>query len=237
MDCIKNMDIKISILTVETTLLRPNPWNTNVVGARNFDKLKNSIDRLGFFKPILVRELLDGTYEILGGEHRWRAAIEHGMAAVPVTSVGVIDDNTAKQMSLVDNERYGEDDAVELQRLIESIQAEIDYSLADIAPYDEEMTETLARESSVDLEELSMLGEEEDHAAEPDAREKKERLGVEHQTMRFKVSFDTAESVTEVIKTIIREQGIKTGSEMEDAGEALVWLTQYYKDVTDEKVI
>ena len=128
-------------------------------------------------------------------------------------------------------------DAVELQRLIESIQAEIDYSLADIAPYDEEMTETLARESSVDLEELSMLGEEEDHAAEPDAREKKERLGVEHQTMRFKVSFDTAESVTEVIKTIIREQGIKTGSEMEDAGEALVWLTQYYKDVTDEKVV
>ncbi|MDH8217342.1 ParB/RepB/Spo0J family partition protein, partial [Klebsiella pneumoniae] len=69
------------------------------------------------FKPILGRELLDGTYEILGGEHRWRAAIEHGMAAVPVTSVGVIDDNTAKQMSLVDNERYGEDDAVELQRL------------------------------------------------------------------------------------------------------------------------
>lgn len=55
--------------------------------------------------------------------------------------------------------------------------------------------------------------------------------------MRFKVSFDTAESVTEVIKTIIREQGIKTGSEMEDAGEALVWLTQYYKDVTDEKVV
>jgi hypothetical protein len=52
MDCIKNMDIKISILTVETALLRPNPWNTNVVGARNFDKLKNSIDRLGFFKPI-----------------------------------------------------------------------------------------------------------------------------------------------------------------------------------------
>ncbi|EPK2688380.1 ParB/RepB/Spo0J family partition protein, partial [Klebsiella pneumoniae] len=128
-------------------------------------------------------------------------------------------------------------DAVELQRLIESIQAEIDYSLADIAPYDEEMTETLARESSIDLEELGLLGEEEDHVVEPDTREKKERLGVEHQTMRFKVSFDTAESVTEVIKTIIREQGIKTGSEMEDAGEALVWLTQYYKDVTDEKVV
>jgi DNA-binding transcriptional MerR regulator len=159
------------------------------------------------------------------------------METVPVTSVGVIDDNTAKQMSLVDNERYGEDDAVALQRLIESIQNELDYSLAEIAPYDEEMTETLARESSIDLEELSLLGEEECHATEADTREKKERLGVEHQTMRFKVSFDTAEGVAEVIKTIIREQGIKTGSEMEDAGEALVWLTQYYKDVTDGKVV
>ncbi|APM29218.1 ParB/RepB/Spo0J family partition protein [Klebsiella michiganensis] len=237
MDCIKNMDVKISILTVETAQLRPNPWNTNVVGAQNFDKLKNSIDRLGFFKPILVRDMEDGTYQILGGEHRWRAAIEQGMASVPVTSVGVVEDNVAKQMSLVDNERYGEDDAVELQRLIESIQAEIDYSLAEIAPYDEELTATLARESRIDLEELGLLGEEGDSVAEADPRETKERLGVEHQTMRFKVSFDTAEGVTEIVKTIIREQGIKTGSDMEDAGEALVWLTQYYKDVVDGKVV
>lgn len=82
------MDVKISILTVETAQLRPNPWNTNIVGAQNFDKLKNSIDRLGFFKPILVRDMEDGTYQILGGEHRWRAAIEQGMQSEPVFWVG-----------------------------------------------------------------------------------------------------------------------------------------------------
>ncbi len=76
MDCIKNMDVKITILQVEVANLRPNPWNTNSVGAQNFEKLKGSIEKLGFFKPILARELDGGIFEILGGEHRWRAAME-----------------------------------------------------------------------------------------------------------------------------------------------------------------
>jgi len=112
------MDVKITILQVEVANLRPNPWNTNSVGAQNFEKLKGSIEKLGFFKPILARELDGGIFEILGGEHRWRAAMEQGISTVPVISVGKINDLVAKQMSLVDNERYGEDDQVALQRLI-----------------------------------------------------------------------------------------------------------------------
>ena len=38
------------------------------------------------------------------------------------------------------------------------------------------MTETLARESSVDLEELSMLGEEEDHAVEAGCSREEKRV-------------------------------------------------------------
>ncbi|HAX7496935.1 TPA: ParB N-terminal domain-containing protein [Escherichia coli] len=106
MYCIKNMDVKITILQVEVANLCPNPWNTNSVGAQNFEKLKGSIEKLGFFKPILARELDGGIFEILGGEHRWRAAMEQGISTVPVISVGKINDLVAKQMSLVDNERY-----------------------------------------------------------------------------------------------------------------------------------
>ena len=124
------MDVKITILQVEVANLRPNPWNTNSVGAQNFEKLKGSIEKLGFFKPILARELDGGIFEILGGEHRWRAAMEQGISTVPVMSVGKINDLVAKQMSLVDNERYGEDDQIALQRLIEEIQSEIDYRLS-----------------------------------------------------------------------------------------------------------
>ncbi len=150
MYCIKSMDVKITILQVEVARLRPNPWNTNSVGAQNFEKLKGSIEKLGFFKPILARELDGGQFEILGGEHRWRAAMEQGISTVPVISVGKISDLVAKQMSLVDNERYGEDDQVALQRLIEEIQSELDYQLSEIAPYDDELAATLARESAID---------------------------------------------------------------------------------------
>lgn len=149
------MDVKITILQVDVANLRPNTWNTNSVGAQNFEKLKGSIEKLGFFKPILARELEDGFFEILGGEHRWRAAIEQGISTVPVLSVGKISDVVAKQMSLVDNERYGEDDQIALQRFIEEIQSELDYQLSEIAPYDDEISMVLAKEAAIDLEALA----------------------------------------------------------------------------------
>ncbi|HBS7131864.1 TPA: ParB N-terminal domain-containing protein [Klebsiella pneumoniae] len=226
----KSMDVKITILQVEVARLRPNPWNTNSVGAQNFQKLKGSIEKLGFFKPILARELDGGQFEILGGEHRWRAAMEQGISTVPVISVGKISDLVAKQMSLVDNERYGEDDQVALQRLIEEIQSELDYQLSEIAPYDDELAATLARESAIDLEMLEALSRGDEEPIEKDSREKAERVGAEHQTMRFKVTFDASDRVTETIKSIIKEQAINTGNDMENAGEALVWLVDNYKE-------
>ncbi|HBT3691018.1 TPA: ParB N-terminal domain-containing protein [Klebsiella pneumoniae] len=226
----KSMDVKITILQVEVARLRPNPWNTNSVGAQNFEKLKGSIEKLGFFKPILARQLDGGQFEILGGEHRWRAAMEQGISTVPVISVGKISDLVAKQMSLVDNERYGEDDQVALQRLIEEIQSELDYQLSEIAPYDDELAATLARESAIDLEMLEALSRGDEEPIEKDSREKAERVGAEHQTMRFKVTFDASDRVTETIKSIIKEQAINTGNDMENAGEALVWLVDNYKE-------
>lgn len=226
----KSIDVKITILQVEVARLRPNPWNTNSVGAQNFEKLKGSIEKLGFFKPILARELDGGQFEILGGEHRWRAAMEQGISTVPVISVGKISDLVAKQMSLVDNERYGEDDQVALQRLIEEIQSELDYQLSEIAPYDDELAATLARESAIDLEMLEALSRGDEEPIEKDSREKAERVGAEHQTMRFKVTFDASDRVTETIKSIIKEQAINTGNDMENAGEALVWLVDNYKE-------
>lgn len=230
------MDIELKFLTVGVGLLRPNPWNTNTVGAANFEKLKTSIDRLGFFKPVLVREVAGGFYEILGGEHRWRATVEQGRETIAINSVGKIDDVLAKQMSLVDNERYGEDDDLALQRLIEELQTSLDYNFSEIIPIDDELLATVSRESAADFEKLEeLLAESDEEELPKDPREKKERLGVDHQTMRFKVSYDVAESVTTIINRIIAEQEINTGNESEDAGEALVWLCDHYKDVTDEK--
>ncbi|EIB1464505.1 chromosome partitioning protein ParB, partial [Escherichia coli] len=88
----------------------------------------------------------------------------------------------------------------------------------------------LAKEAAIDLEALEALSRGSDEPVDTDKREKTERVGAEHQTMRFKVTFDASDRVAETIKNIIKEQAINTGNEMENAGEALVWLVDYYKE-------
>ncbi len=92
-------------------------------------------------------------------------------------SVGKISDVVAKQMSLVDNERYGEDDQIALQRFIEEIQSELDYQLSEIAPYDDEISMVLAKEAAIDLEALEALSRGSDEPVDTDKREKTERVG------------------------------------------------------------
>lgn len=66
--------------------------------------LADSIATHGVLQPIIVRENSDisGTYEIIAGERRWRAAKMAGLSEIPVV---VIDGNDLKiaQISLVEN--------------------------------------------------------------------------------------------------------------------------------------
>ena len=47
------------------------------------EELKVSIQEVGFLQPIVVRELGDGSYELVMGERRWRAAQSLGLEAIP----------------------------------------------------------------------------------------------------------------------------------------------------------
>jgi hypothetical protein len=103
--------------------LVPNPWNSNKVDRVSFEKLKKSVTTLGNFKPVVVRDIA-GKYEILGGYHRTEAAKELGLATIPVLILESISDQKAKEISLIDNARYGQDDAELLEKLINSMDTE-----------------------------------------------------------------------------------------------------------------
>jgi ParB family chromosome partitioning protein len=47
------------------------------------EELKSSIQEVGFLQPIVVRELVDGTFELVMGERRWRAAQAIGLEVIP----------------------------------------------------------------------------------------------------------------------------------------------------------
>jgi ParB family chromosome partitioning protein len=70
---------------VDLDLLRPNEEQprTYMDDAR-LDDLARSISVSGVIQPILVRPRSEGTYEIVAGERRWRAAQRAGLMRVPV---------------------------------------------------------------------------------------------------------------------------------------------------------
>ena len=65
-------------------LIKPNPGQPRT----NFDPealgaLADSIEASGIVQPLLVRPLADGSYELVAGERRWRAAQQAGLEKVP----------------------------------------------------------------------------------------------------------------------------------------------------------
>jgi ParB family chromosome partitioning protein len=87
--------------------------------------LASSIKVQGVLQPIIVRKILDGRYEIVAGERRWRAAQLAGLAQVPVV-IKEIPDETAMAIGLVENIQRENLNAIEeahaLQRLLDEFE-------------------------------------------------------------------------------------------------------------------
>ena len=68
------------------------------------EALAESIGQYGVLQPIVVREsaALAGTYEIIAGERRWRAAKMAGLSEIPVV-IWDGDDLKAAQVSIIEN--------------------------------------------------------------------------------------------------------------------------------------
>lgn len=64
--------------------------------------LADSIREHGMLQPILVRPLENGSYQIVAGERRWRAARMLGREEVPVTIRAMTDQETM-QIALIEN--------------------------------------------------------------------------------------------------------------------------------------
>ncbi|HEX6753163.1 MAG TPA: ParB/RepB/Spo0J family partition protein [Solirubrobacterales bacterium] len=88
-------------LPVET--IKPNPNQPrSKIDPESLDGLASSIGANGVVQPLLVRPLPDGSYELIAGERRWRAARKAGLAKVPAI---VRDQELAErlQVALIEN--------------------------------------------------------------------------------------------------------------------------------------
>lgn len=65
-------------------------------------ELAASIEKDGLLQPILVRQIADGTYQIIAGERRWQASKAAGLKKVPVR-IKEVDDDQALELALIEN--------------------------------------------------------------------------------------------------------------------------------------
>ncbi len=70
---------EIPVVSIHPNLRQPR----QVFDEDALEELKVSIQEVGFLQPIVVRELVDGTFELVMGERRWRAAQAIGLEAIP----------------------------------------------------------------------------------------------------------------------------------------------------------
>ncbi len=81
--------------------IAPNPEQPRVeIG--DLSELTNSIQQNGVLEPLLVKPNGDGTWMIIAGERRWRAANLAGLSEVPCIEFD-IDEKTIAEIALIEN--------------------------------------------------------------------------------------------------------------------------------------
>lgn len=76
---------------VSIDALRPNPWNPNEMDDETFNRLAEELDEetgVGYIDPIQAVPMDDGTFQIIGGEHRWRAMRANGHESIEIVVLG-----------------------------------------------------------------------------------------------------------------------------------------------------
>jgi hypothetical protein len=124
----------MTVVSIYAEHLLPNPWNPNVMDFAMFEKEVASIEAFGFVDPLTVRQLGD-RYQIIDGEHRWRAGKRLGMVLFPCIVIDV-DDETAKELTIVLNETRGKADEKKLSELVRELSQKRDEDrLARVLPF------------------------------------------------------------------------------------------------------
>lgn len=94
--------------------IKPNPNQPRrTFDEESLEDLAVSIRELGVVQPLSVRDMGDGTYQIIAGERRWRAAGIVGLNSVPAY-VRKASDSEVTEMALIENIQREDLNAIEV---------------------------------------------------------------------------------------------------------------------------
>ncbi len=115
------------------SLIKPNPNQPRTTfDPETLAGLASSIEVSGVVQPLLVRPLADGSYELIAGERRWRAARQAGLERVPAV---IRDSGEAErlQTALIENMVREDLNPVEEARACAALVEDLGLSKEDLA--------------------------------------------------------------------------------------------------------
>jgi ParB family chromosome partitioning protein len=117
---------------VPVELISPSPSQPR----RRFDEeslqsLAQSLDEQGVLQPVLVRPRPGGTYELVAGERRWRAARIAGLERIPAL-VRERDDAAALELALIENMAREDLNPIEEARACAALVEELGLTREDV---------------------------------------------------------------------------------------------------------
>lgn len=140
-----------SFLLIEPENLSPNPGQPREnFTEESLRELADSIREKGILQPLLVRPSTQpGTFQIVAGERRWRAAKLAGLEQIPVV-VRALDDNEAMIAALIENIQRENLNPVELAKGLVALKDALGIS-------QEALAEKLGKQKSTISNQIRML--------------------------------------------------------------------------------
>jgi ParB family chromosome partitioning protein len=117
---------------IPVELIRPNPNQPRKrFEEQGLQALAESLGERGVLQPVLVRPVAGGTYELVAGERRWRAAQIAGLETIP-TLVRDRDDAQSLEVALVENMAREDLNPVEEARAVAGLVEELGLTREDV---------------------------------------------------------------------------------------------------------
>lgn len=122
------------------------------------------MSRHGQVDPLLVRELKDGSFEIVNGMHRYYVALEQEWKEIEIKNLGKLSDTKAKALALATEDAKIPLDAILRSKMVKEL-LDFDPDSLDDLPYSEEEAEDMRK----------LLDFDWDATQDPDGKEKEEK--------------------------------------------------------------
>lgn len=144
------IQIKDNFKVVDINEVEPNYWNPNEQTDFIFEKEKASFEKFGMLDPITVRKVL-GKYQIIDGEHRWKAAKHFNMEKVIINDLGEVSDSEAQQLTIILNETKGSYNYQKMSDLMKQLSNSISLeTLQTVMPFTEVELKSMVASTEVD---------------------------------------------------------------------------------------